>query len=313
MRKLIIIGLAGLMAGFVSCSKNEDGNVISREFPVEALNLITNLSDGTSVLSKGTYNMNTKITDSGQDGSIEIKDLVINNTAQSMTVPMQPYLSSGYDLYFKDVKGGGTMDLSNGTFLITPYFYYPTMNTVLPFEIPGMPTVTKIQSTYRPKYNYAMVATYDVGASYNVKTFQDVTFFTGKTTTSYTNKNGAPEIFNSETIVYELDIDIEKKTADVILYNAKFAAAMPMELAKITVEGLALNCENGVIKAIGENIVPNWYEGGNETPLPMYIFKKIVFTTTSEDLTKAQISYDVADNYSGTFTGTYVYTDYIDK
>ena len=106
-------------------------------------------------------------------------------------------------------------------------------------------------------------------------------------------------------MLYRVLIDLEKKTADIIIYNAKFAAAAP-PLKAILLKGLKVTWGKGSYSIEGENLIPSVPEGGTWQENPRYVFNKFAFNTNGKTMTDANMSYLVAGMYTGQFSGSYV-------
>ncbi|MCH5224611.1 MAG: hypothetical protein J1D77_01380 [Muribaculaceae bacterium] len=296
MKKHLFLGSLGALLALASCS-NDYTNTWPANYTV--FNLITD-SDGTSTLTPGNYMISRTVTHESNTGYIEVSNLQINPDAPlSFSTVEQSYTTDSYNLfsYFKNVKSN-TVNLNNANFLATKYFYWP-QNTqyVLPL-------------------NYEMlIAQYNIGDNYNVKTFAPLTYFMGTTNTSFPYQ-GEMMTNTTDKIGYFLAIgynEDKEATATLTMYNAKFSGVEAEPTKDVILEDLKVTCSAGKIIVSGESIVPSMIEGGSLTPVPQYTFKTIEFTTTNADLTQCQIDYTIAASqmgmeveYKGSFTGSYI-------
>lgn len=290
MKKSLIFGCLGLILAMASCSKENDFT-FTRPYSLKALNVITTLEDGTTTVSEGVYTFNLTVTNTGQHGTITASNVETDpDMPLTFTTNDKAYSTNSYYAYFTDVTAPG-VKLNNANFLMTPYFYTPgnydlISDVVFPSDI--------------------VVAQYNIGESFLVRTFQENTFFVGQTNTTYPFTGGM-QSYTTDDIYYMLKLNIEDNTADVILYNAKFTS-VPQEPRKprIDINGLSVTYSEDGITATGEDITPLMYEGGAGTPNENYIINNISFKTTDQRLSKCEITYKVAGMYNGAFSGSYV-------
>ncbi|MCH5222645.1 MAG: hypothetical protein J1E82_01265 [Muribaculaceae bacterium] len=289
--------------GITSCTT--DGyQEYKRNFEASPINIITNLETGETTTSKGgTYGFELNITKFV--GTITTDKLIINNNSWNFATEESSFLSVDTNdaLFFNpkaNVNGNSTLPIKNSIFLGTPYFYFST-------NYAG-------DYTYRPPYGYVVAASYEIDDTYLVRTFQEDTFYLGTTITTYPSSDGGTvtaeikaDDNTNNPMVYRIHLDLEKKTAALIIYNGKFSA-VPAEPTKevIIADGLNVEFTKDGVRVYGENIVPEVGEAGATTPNPRYVFNEIDFTTTNEILTECRLTYKVAGIYTGDFTGKYV-------
>ena len=160
---------------------------------------------------------------------------------------------------------------------------------------------------------YITVAKYDMGGSYRVNTFQNNTFFKGKTTTTYVDQTGVTQNYTTNDIIYRFMIDdLKTGKASLLIYNAKFSSneREPVKEA-ILAEGLDVEFQASGITITGENIIPLMLESGEYVPVPSFTFNSIKFTTTDDFYASGNLDYQVAGIYNGHFEGSYLYSKYI--
>lgn len=314
MKTFLLIGGAAAMLAFSACSK--DGYTeITRTLSGSALNIITNEDDGSVIVTPGNYIFNITMRDNDQSGYITSPDLIANNTALGFTTDEQAYQSTGYDVYFKDVKataGATGMQILNSQILGISYFdetYNPFGFYVDTTEIGPL--------TFSINSNNTMetVARYYIGSSYRVNTFPANSFFLGTTTTSYTMA-GQTQNFSTETITYRFIIEKVDNTNDykatMVMYNAKFTdnEREPLKVA-IIAAGLDVDFSSSGVAISGQDIIPDVYEAGATTPYENFKFNKIEFKTTDDFYTKGVLDFQVAGIYSGHFEGQYLFSKFI--
>lgn len=147
----------------------------------------------------------------------------------------------------------------------------------------------------------AVLMKYNVGDKYTVKTFPVLAYYSGKTTTSYKDKNDQEVGFSTTMPLYRIEIDVDDKKADVQFYNAKFAETMPMSIT-FTLEDLDVEFTNRGYYIKGENVVPMM----DETPMERYVFNDFTLSCVDENLSTINVEYNVAGMYKGNFSGSYI-------
>ena len=301
-KKLLLIPLAALL-GLTACvSDNEEHLTNTLVIPV--INLVTYLENDHTTAGEGLYTIKLDI--SNQQGDITSSGLNYAGIGMELSATNQKYITTGYDALFRNATGNVTgstpMAMTQGKLLVTPW-YYPEMTgydlDYLKYDLPEYP--------YNGVINNILVANYNIGNQYIVKTFQPDTFYTGTTGSLYDG-----QVASNVDIVYRLVLNAASSTADLIMYNAKFSAS-PNEPVKeaIIVKGLTVTYSENGITATGKEIVPDMVEGKASTPMPGYIVNEIQFQTVSRSdlLIDCAISFTIADKYKATFTGTSLYDE----
>lgn len=319
MNKHFLLGgvTIALALSAISCTKDGYSEMnITR--PAAAISLITSLSDGSVVASEGNYAFNIKMTNTETSGTISSPDLIANNTSLNFNTDSQGYKSSGYDYFFENVKGtvgNSTMELNNANFLALYLYDMEFENENSRNKYGYFYDETKIgEYTYQVNVNYPWitVAKYNIGSSYRVNTFQKNTFFRGTTRTTYPAN---PQGFVTDDIIYRFILKKAEKsdayTADMILYNARFAQEMPVSLIAVLVEDLNVDFTPDGIKITGKDIIPKWYTNNEYLPLERYIFRSVDFTTTDEYYASGRLIYHVGDDYEGYFEGSYLKSNFL--
>ena len=294
MKKIYLLGSLAVLLGLSGC-KDNDYNY-NYQFTVPTVNILTNVSDGTGVASKVTYDYEINDNSGTTTGTISSSAIVLGGSSYTLKTVTAPYQYNSFTVAFKNVTGSmtgnQTIPVSNGNFTFTTVVNNPLLL--------GLSISTQLPQQFA-------ICQYKIGDEYTVKTFPEIAFYTGETTTQYPGADGMQEN-STKTIFYELSLNLAENKATIYMYNAKFSG-MPQEPSKsqINIEGLNVDYSNGMVTVTGENIIPVVVEGNVSTPYENYIFNNIEFKTTSDDLSECQISYTVAGRFSGTFKGSYIY------
>lgn len=304
MKKIYLSATIAALVGLGSC--NTDSNTEFKiSFDSPTINLVTDNSTGETVAVNGVYHVNL---DYGPMlGDITSDDLELNDSKYYFDIPETKILTNGFvgHAIFNQspgtVSGNSTYPLSDDVVITTPTYYTSSIGADKYTYKPSLLTDPNKNEFLRP----IVVANYGVGTQYRVRTFQNDTFYSGETKTTY--QDGA-QTYTTKTIGYRLHIDKNLDTAVFIIYNAKFSSSEkePVKQA-IIAEGLKVTYAKDKIIAEGEDIIPLWVEGDTTTPLPPFIFNSIKFETTDTSMTECQISYQVGGQYFGTFKGSYVF------
>lgn len=259
------------------------------------VNLVTPLNGGESFASKGTYKFYFNLTQ--MKGTVSTSNLMIDNKAytfQTDTISYGYMGGNGMLIRLQNLKGyldgNKDMPLSEANFDITSYYYVSNIS------------VPDYVQTPNP-YPY-VIGQYTAG-NWHVATFQEDASYFGVTTTTYAGEGGAVQGYENKEMLYRVIIDISKKTADVIIYNAKFAEPAP-SLKAILLKDLKVTWGNGAYTIEGENVVPKVAEGTSWTENPTYVFNQFTMSTENKAMTKATMEYQVAGRFMGNFSGSYV-------
>lgn len=265
-------------------------------------NLVTPKDGSASFATPGTYTVFMNITQGTL--SIATNNLMINNTAYSFATDttqvkseiVNTEMGNGQTITIDNPKGffnnNRTLPLLNGKFVISSLNYkYGGQGANL---------------SQTPLYAYPVIIShYDVGSDYTVRTFPPDACYLGNTSTTYPTEAGTGSYYNKD-MVYRVEItDFAKKKANVYIYQAKFAEAAPT-LTGVVLKDLNISWENNYYTISGENITPGVIEGTQTTPNDKYVFDKFNFTTVGPDMTNANITYEVAGKFKGSFSGSYM-------
>lgn len=292
---LLLAAAGTLLLG--SCNSNDDDNYYT-SISYTTTNLITSIESGQSFASTAIYSCYFNLT-SGR-ATIGTNNLIAGNYNFSFVSQESPFTT-----YYYDNRQLNIIDSPEGNVSTTTGQTYPLECSDIVIsnlnywssELPGQ----SANATYTP----AIVFQYNIGNIYNVKTFSKDALYIGKTETSYPGQNGT-ETYENEKMSYRFIIDLSTSKATMIMYNARFAASMPIELAAIMVDDLDVIWQEGTYTIKGENLVPVSYEGTTPTPYPSFTFDSIEFTPSNSTLTQGTLKYTVAGRYSGVFNGSYL-------
>lgn len=305
MKKKLTLGIASIaiLAALSSCSKDSESSDI-RNLTLAVYNLYTNPDASANKVSTALAYYAVTTTFPGNTISI---------AADNMTTP-----------------GGGRADFKTFALPFTLKYLQleSTSRQVFSFSNPNPsatnPPITNLsgiitQATYSPatdaklpdSFNrlipnsqfYYIVMSYDF-AGYNVRTFWPDMTFRGTTFTEYQGMEGT---YSTEAMSYRVimhraaDNSLEDK-ADIVFYNAKFAAPAP-ELKAIVLKDLDLTFDLTGYKITGSAVVPQiLMDGDNLISNPKFTFDSFTLVCGG-DLTNATIYYEVAGMYKGRFSG----------
>ena len=305
MKKTLLLLSTVWFVSLTSCLSNNNGSM-TQNLTVPAINIVTSIGTGITSASLGSYTGSLIMSDG--TAQFATSNLLFNNSTISVTTDLSPYFSTGYNVYLKNVQGivsGGSQSqfMDRGSFLLTPFYYPQVTNSedIYKYNLPEYPYYGNVTSILASRYY--------IGTELLVRTFQQDTFYQGKTTSWYDDNTNE----NSE-IVYRLVLSEDFKTADLIMYQAKFSAH-PMEPIKqaIILKQLPVNYNSEGITISATEVIPYTVEGSSTTPSPSWTFDRIVFQTYGDMLQNCNISFTVAGQYNGSFDGTYIYDDITSK
>lgn len=298
---------AGLMLAFAlaSCNSSDPEQKLTASYVTT--NLVTNLSTGAVSVSPALYTLNMDFV--GMTTTVSTQNLNLGGNQNSFMSAESSFLSNTYTYtnaageskYGQIIKVASLKaNLNNNSFepIIGNEFVVSSMNFYNSLE-PG--------SLNPAPFNPVVVAQYNVSSEYLVKTFATDAVYEGTTTTTYPDREtGEMATFENKKMQYRFVIDTKENTAKFIIYNARFAQSMPIELSSIVVEGLKVAWENGSYTITGTDLVPYVYDGGNKVPYESFKFNSITFAPTNSSLTQGSLEYDVAGIYHGSFQGSYL-------
>lgn len=281
------------MAMLLAGCKNDDVN--EQTVGYRCANFITSV-DGKEapVVSNATYSVRLNYTDALID--VQATDLKINGAdvaAYAVNVPMKV---SNTEMNQLITFSSQTPQVASSSERISAL--KGELPTVFFYETTKIPGVTETYPAGPTPY-----ISYIVGGTHRVRTFAKDPFFRGTTVTKGTDREGVPFTYENKDVCYHAVMNFEKKTADIVLYRAKFAEAAPA-IPAIVLRGLKIEFNNAGYIISGENIVPETVEGSSTTPNERFMFNSFELRTTSENLVQAKCTYKVAGVYEGEFSGS---------
>lgn len=256
--------------------------------------------DRTPTLAKGTYAFQL----SGNKAVINTVSLRIGSKDYSFTTEESAYVSSivmiegdskddnvsaevlSFKGYSPSLSGDSNLPVKDLSAVMTPYYYYDEVETKI-----------KIHAG-------ALLMHYNIGQEYVVRTFSADACYKGETATTFTDAEGDKGEYKNSKIVYRVILDVDKMTADVYIYQAKFAEQAP-SLSKLLLENLAVTITADGYTVEGSDVVPKMVEGDTSTPVARFPFNTFRMTTTGDMMNSAVIEYTVAGRYAGYFTGAF--------
>lgn len=272
--------------------------------------------------------------DDNNENNWENNTYNLQTTSALVVIPNNPsdvpYFEPEYSLRYSQSLGTGqmkvtsinTLMLPDGTnFAFTTPEFKPsgTSQTIIadpmPFDVNGKSVRVNLRCTNQ-YYSYSStntgilsvgpnvisVGTIKIDNDYSLKLLQEICAYSGKTTTLI---NGDNPYSNSE-ILYQVNLDLVKRTATVIMYNAKFAEAAP-SIRVLRLRNLTLTADRSTgYKIEGTNVVPEVLEGDNWIANERYTFNSFTLAPTNDNLTTVSINYRVAESFTGTFNGSYI-------
>lgn len=288
---LSLIAVGGLCVGAVGCSSDPE-NTTTMSIRVSNYIVPDNLAEEVSVQHDCSYNLRLDNIKGGI--TISTTDLNLNGSTVGFTSNEMSFVRYGYQGGWSLDFAQGNAHLSNGMELSGLYGYVTSMvNYMSPVGDPF--------TNLTP--NPMVVAQYHVG-DFTVHTFSPNSYFTGKTTTDFQKPgdSGVTE-FSTTDAVYRVNFAKDMKTANVVIYNVKFAENAPA-LKAVILKNLPVELTREGYLISGKDIVPEMQEGTQATPYPQRPFTSFNIKS-SADLTKIDCEYVVAKIFHGKFSGIY--------
>ncbi|MDE7109970.1 MAG: hypothetical protein K2O49_08415 [Muribaculaceae bacterium] len=317
-RILLMQGVVAAGMALTSCEPSTGEATQTITYP--SLNFVTQLDGSGSMLSWGSYTFNFNYTE--QKESVATSNLVVNNTTYAFSTNGVRYEdispSRGMGLYAEGFAGntGTSYQLEDCAFFISSFpipegvEYVPNKKWIPIIQDSNNPNKSDYHpgAMYRPNYDIPplLVGRYRIGNLFDVVTCStDMSFF-GVTVTSYPPDNS----YTTDKMIYRVFLDIKKNTADVVIYDAKFAEPAPA-LATVYLPSLKLTLKDGNYEIEGTDVVPMVPEGeGNDAtllPYPNFTFKHFKLSTVPGSLlSKVDVEYQVGAMFKGVFSGKYV-------
>lgn len=301
MKKILMLGMMAAAAlTFTSCDKDDDkGNSYTSSYLIPAYNLFTSATgDADPFVGIGGYNFTLRL-------PAETFDMNVANmpapggVTVSFTTKALPFTSryaTSDKRVYEEFKFNSASPIATGTeisdlnVLLTQAVYSEPAGTGLQGYTPFVPCQTQHYAYMQYKYS-----------NWNVRTFWPDVTFSGTTTTTYPGMEG-PFVNEKMTyrVVMQRNDNVIVNKADVIFYNAQFAPKAP-EIV-VVLKDLDLKFTQGGYEISGSDVVPYMIEGQGLTETPRYKFNSFNLAVGG-DMTKANITYRVAEVFNGTFQG----------
>lgn len=287
MKKFFLGIVAVSMLAMTSCNTDVDDSTSSMAYAT--LNYVTPIDgQSTPFITDAAYKYFFNL--SKGRASVAMDGLSIDNVKYSFSTDTVPFSQTAYQVNnsiafvnrITNVKGDVNKDsllpLSSFNCEMTGLFYWPRN------VIPGIdaPTILSNDGTM-------IIMQYNIGREYNIKTVQPDAFFCG---TTHTTVSGA-QPFESNDMAYRVKLNKGFKTADIIIYNAKFSDKMPKPLTAVVLKDLNIKFGSGTYSIEGTDIIPFVPESGALTEYKNYPFERFSLVITDGALTQANISYKV--------------------
>ena len=306
MTKKLFLAAASMALILGACSKNDDAPTFTQEITYrKAISVVYPLaqtSEEQGEASMAEYKVKYDIYAAGSGAaSLAVKDLKVGGVATSFIttdLPMTSYGFSdkGYTYVMNVIDAKGDVLTGDNVNSVADLKVYIT-NGIYDLRLTA-PGVTNDYGS-----DVGLYLHYDLNKKFLVKTFQRDTYYCGKTVTTYPSEEGM-QAYENENINYRVVVDVEKSKADVVLYDAKFAAPAPA-LTGMVLRGLDVTYFNGGFQISGKDIVPEVMEGDNATtPNSRYTFNDFTLSSSSSDLIDVECSYTVATVFKGAFSGS---------
>ncbi len=297
MKKLLFFASAAIALVSTSCQSPEDSTASTS---CSTYNFITKTDGSVVSVYPCVYSVNFNFTQSTVALANESMNVGGSETTTFATVNMPLFVGSfgyqgdGYcaNGYYEVIrfsskdagstKVGAVKELSG------------SINSTAYYSTEYIPEVGNQSFPYNSKY---LIMKYNLGEDMLVRTFWPDALFCGKTVTTYTDKNGVAGSYETEGIGYRVVLDVSKKKASMVLYNAKFAEQSPLMTLVLKDLDLSFNANGYVIS--GTNVIPKTIEGSVLQDNPSFPINDITFTVSGDDLTQAQCSYTVAGRFHG--------------
>lgn len=280
-----------------SCNSEPGDNTSQVTYPVYSL--VTDRSSADTRAVASAYNFTFNFT---QENVVFAAALNFNGSTRTFTSNETTFTSDTYSggmvIKLGDIQAYWDNDINKP--IENFRCEISSMTNTYDKEVLGVPALTEEQKV---ALNYpAVLVSYSAGNDYIVSSFPMVAWYKGETTTTFPSQDGTSD-FSDNNMVYRVAIDVSKKTANVVIYEARFAEVMP-SLPAVVLENLPVSFENGTYTIKAENVVPKVAEGNGLTEYPNYIFNSFEFRRAG--MAQAAISYTVAGRFNGVFTGSWL-------
>lgn len=276
-----------LMLGFLASCGDDDVKGGYDSFGGEVANLVVSDNGGATTASKAnysfTFNFDNSILDFGC-GGLHYKNYTNGGFAIQNKIRFQAQnYANGSVRTFSYAGPEGTNGLGDAQIsdirgsVITVLYYNPV-------------------SVYSVERKTFLDLTYHIGDA-TVVTFDPNPFYGGSTTTSY-DMDGERKSFTTGQMVYNVTLNPENNTADVTIYNARFAEEMKRSIT-VALTGLPVTYVGYGYRIDASGVIPVMREGGVTTPMPLYTFDRFTFSVDNvQSDGSASVDYQVAGKYT---------------
>lgn len=297
MKKLFFAFTAAIALIFTSCSNDVSDSISTAAYPT--LNLVTPADGSTPYITPSTYSFYFNI--SQGKAALTLNRMSFENTPYTFATDTLRYSSytyqtgSGVGMLIR--MGSGLTGYMNGdrnypvkniNCDITGLFYWFSS------AVPGYPA-----ASWNAGDPSMVIMQYDAQDLFSVQTMQPESFYYGETTVF---ANGA-QSYKGNVPVYRLKVNSDYKTADFIIYNAKYSDDTD-QVRAIILEKIPFTFKRGGFSLKASNVVPKVYLGTDENPdlaeNPDYKIDSFLFDTTNREMTEVSLDYEMAGKYSVT-------------
>lgn len=207
------------------------------------------------------------------------------------------YVYHGFDQF--PCTASNDMQVTDLRFELSPIFYMPPEISYI--KDPESP-LPQPDLSYKARAGSAPKIRYVVGDEYKVYTFWPDLYYCGVTDTEVIGNSESA--FKSQDVGYRIKFDINKKKAQVVLYNVQFNPQMPLMECLILPDLDVQFTHNGfVIEA--SNINPLYIEGGKIMENPRFPFTTFSFIA-EDNMVEGRCEFTVAGRFHGSFVGEYM-------
>lgn len=298
--KQILMTLAALAMLITSCDSGSKDSYTTANFGES--NLIVDLDNPSEPAQVSTAVYSVTLNYSKNCIDMSTNDLVINNQKVAFETDTMAYRAAtlvsqdgknyfSIGMFGKTDNVGKDANITKLDAMFTPGIYY-----VSDLYVPEVSSVSGAPGM-------RLVMGYDLNSRYRIRTFWNMCFYMGK---SYISGN---YVFSTNSTSYRVELDMEKKTARVVVYYPQFSdkddeegvpQAIVMEgiPVKFSHDSYYLEAEAPKTRVLGKK--------DNTTALvesDKYNATDFRMDLTSGDLTEAAISYKI-DGKTVNFTGS---------
>lgn len=271
MKLIQILPLAALALSLTACvddDKNvQEVNCIWPEGNVTNVTFVTDPDGIDHVYEASTLNFNYRL----DKGEVQISAMSIPLTETrkvNFVLPVTKYSTTQYGAFMMTIPNamtGNNINLSSFS-----------AGTVIRYLTGSMRMVN---------YYYATMNIDD----YKVSVIQTANSYYGETKVNYVTGN--PDTYTGLDTYYDMQIDAKKMTAEINIYNAKFASNMPVQ-TRITLKDVPITLSHKGIHFQADEIIPLQTNGA---PKPEFAITQL--SGDAGQGTGLQLSFRVADTW----------------